>query len=250
MTDMLTKIAAKMVSLMPSSVKLRLVRLQPLMQFLYRPGRIIAIQTKVGVIHWKVDHLTSQRHILATYEPYMQDALSEYVRSSDVVYDVGAHAGFHSLILGHLVGPGGHVVAFEPYAPNRASLEEQVRLNPELPITVLSHGLSSSEGQVGFNTSAGNSQGRISEQGTGLIEVRTIDSLVRSASIPPPRLLKIDVEGHEADVVRGAREAIERYRPIFVIDYNDDTTLAQVAAVLEPFHYTIRLGPPIVAMPA
>ena len=57
---------------------------------------VLDVPTDAGSLRWRVDALTSQQFILGTYEPYMQRAFTEYVQKGDVVYDVGAHAGYHT----------------------------------------------------------------------------------------------------------------------------------------------------------
>jgi len=183
---------------------------------------------------------------MGTYEPHMQEAFCKYVRSGSVVFDIGAHAGFHSLFCGLLVRPGGQVFAFEPNPVSHASLSEQVRNNPGLRITVLSIALSDSAGTANFDASM-DCQSKLTEIGNVTVEVNMIDGLV--GQIPAPHTIKIDVEGHEERVLRGGMKTLAKYRPVVLVDWNDDMTLQCVSALLAPIGYRILPGPPVIALP-
>jgi hypothetical protein len=102
----------------------------------------VQIGTRAGTFRWQIDELTSQQVVLGTYEWYMQESFLTFLGPGSVVFDVGAHAGFHSLFCGLLVQPQGRVLAFEPHPDNRASLQRQILSNPHLPVTALPYALS------------------------------------------------------------------------------------------------------------
>ena len=209
---------------------------------------VVEITTPSGVLNWKIDKLTSQKHLLGTYEPYMQEAFLKMVRPGFVVYDVGSHAAYHSLFCGLLVGKAGRVVAFEPNPENHASIERQISVNPQLPVSVSHYALSDHCATLRLDTSKGSSQGFVSDRGTISIEARTIDFLVCEGQLPPPDLIKIDVEGHEEQVLRGALETVRKHKPIILCDYNDHTTFSMVSDLLGPFSYQVSSGPPVIAI--
>jgi len=66
---------------------------------------------------------------LGTYEFAKQRLFSETIREGSVVYDIGAHVGFYTLLASVLVGPKGKVVAFEPLPRNIYYLKKHLRLN-------------------------------------------------------------------------------------------------------------------------
>jgi FkbM family methyltransferase len=240
----LAGIAAKL----PSSVKYKMGRLKPLYTRAMRFGQSsVIVETSAGQLRWRIDALTSQEFLRGTYEPYMQDAFLKYVRPGNTVFDVGAHAGFHSVFCGLLVGSAGRVFAFEPNLISRHSLEEQVRLNRTLCLTVLPYALSDTVGLADFDAARG-SQSSITPTGKSKVEMRTLDSLV-SVDLPVPDVIKIDVEGEEERVVRGSLKTLSKFRPIVLCDYNDDKTLSMLAGNLLPLDYAVLPGPPVVAIP-
>jgi len=210
---------------------------------------VIEIESEAGSFKWEIDELTSQGFVLGTYEPHMQRAFVQFVKPGFTVYDVGAHAGYHSLVSGKLVGNNGTVIAFEPNPSNLKSILRQLRANPECRVSVRGVALSDQCGMATFDTSPGSSQGRLSASGDLNVDVRTIDSMVGSQDIPPPDLIKLDVEGHEEAVLRGGITVLTRYKPLILCDTNDETTYPCVARLLEPLGYELHLGPPITAIP-
>lgn len=240
----LATIAAKL----PSSVKYRMPKLKPLYTRLMRLGQpSTVVETSVGQLRWRIDALTSQEFLRGTYEPYMQDAFRKYVNPGNTVFDIGAHAGFHSVFCGLLVGATGRVLAFEPNPISRHSLEEQIRLNRTLRIEAVPYALSDTVGLAEFDATQG-SQSRISPAGKYKVPMRTIDSLV-PVELPIPNVIKIDVEGEEEKVLRGSLKTLSKFRPIVLCDYNDDKTLSTLAAVLRPLEYEVLAGPPVIAIP-
>jgi len=201
---------------------------------------MIKVQTTAGVFNWKIDRLIAQEFVLGTYEPYMQRAFLSFVCPGAIVYDVGANAGFHSLFCGLLVGSSGKVIAFEPNPKNCASIERQILVNPGIPVSIFPCALSDRCGTVGLVTSRGSRQCYVSDVGEISVEARTIDSLINEGHIPPPELIKIDVEGHEEQVIKGSMDTLQRYKPVVLCDYNDDTTLPRMTGLLMPLGYTIK----------
>jgi FkbM family methyltransferase len=245
----IAKIAAKV----PSSWKYQATALRPLYIRLLRLGNHkvwIQLQTGTGFF-WNIDELTSQTFLLGTYEGYMQAALCRYLRPGSVYFDVGAHAGFHSLVAATLVGPSGRVFAFEPNPRAQQSIRRQVAANPSLPVTLLPYAVLDRCGTVGFSAKrVGSAQSHVDPTGETTVDARTLDSVVADKLAPPPSVIKIDVEGAESAVLDGAMKLITTHRPVVLCDENDKSTLAMVDKKLRPVGYEILPGPPITAAPA
>jgi FkbM family methyltransferase len=151
------------------------------------------------------------------------------------------------MFCGLLVGPLGKVVAFEPNPISRSSLERQIRVNSNLRVEVVPYALSDVVGFADFDATQG-CQSRLTPTGKSKVEIRTLDSLV-SVDLPVPNIIKIDVEGEEENVLRGACKTLSKFRPTVLCDYNDDKTLTSVSRLLLPLGYEVLSGPPVIGTP-
>ena len=162
--------------------------------------------------------------LLGTFELVVQDAFVKFVAPGMTVYDVGANVGFYTVIAARLASPGGRVVAFEPHPTNARHISHNARLNPTLPIEVRAEALGAFDGQTVFRLSEDATWGQIdglrSPQGRTVgeltVPLRRLDSF--DGMLPPPALIKIDVEQAEVDVLEGGRETIRQRQPILFIE--------------------------------
>jgi FkbM family methyltransferase len=158
-------------------------------------------------------------------EPWTARWLEERLRPDDVLWDVGANVGSYALI-GAGLQPEAQVVAVEPEAGNYAALCENLRLNRldgrvvALPVA-LAEG--SRVGTLGLaRPEPGAAVHRLdatgSADGVQSVLVLALDDLVGAFGLPAPTLLKIDVDGAEAEVLAGARAALAapRLRSVLV----------------------------------
>lgn len=242
----LAKIAARV----PSTWKYKAKRLRPLYSGLMALGQHrVVVRTEAGEFSWVVDKFISQGVLLGTYEPYMQDALRRFLKAGDVFYDIGAQVGFHSFVGALLVGPAGRVFAFEPSPVNQACIRKQIAENPHLHVSIVPYAIIDRSGPVRFGAGPNSSQGHIREDGEWTVEARTLDCLLASGTLPPPAVIKIDVEGSESAVLSGAVRLIADHRPVVLCDYNDGTTFDMVRRHLAPLGYEIIEGPPVIGCP-
>ena len=244
--DLLTRVSAGL----PSSLKYKLNALRRPYTFVLRLGKpVVQVPTMAGKVNWKIDELTTQRFLRGTYEQYMQDAFAKFIRPGDCVYDIGAHAGYHSLLCGLLVGSTGRAFAFEPHPLNCRSIQRQLELNPTLNVTLVQHALSDVCSRVHLDSRPGRSKAHISERGEFEVEAETIDHLVETGALPPPSLIKIDVEGHEAQVLRGGLKTIQTHKPIVLVDHNDDRTFQIVNELMTPLGYGVSDAGLVISVP-
>jgi len=245
---MFAKTLAGIAAKLPSSVKYRMGKLKPLYTRAMRLGQSSTIvETSVGQLRWRIDTLTSQEFLRGTYEAYMQDAFIKYVLPGNTVFDIGAHAGFHSVFCGLLVGAKGRVFAFEPNPISRNSLEGQIRMNRTLRLDAVPYALSDTVGLADLDATQG-TQSRITPTGRSKVEMKTLDSLV-PLELPIPDVIKIDVEGEEEKVLRGSLKTLSKFRPIILCDYNDERTISSLSRILLPLDYEILPGPPVIGIP-
>lgn len=90
----------------------QLVKLRHTIKWLLSP---VMLRIRGGPLEgkkWKAS--SGIRFIKGTYESKKAEAIQQTVRANDIVYDIGAHVGYFSVLMSDIVGCGGHVIAFEP----------------------------------------------------------------------------------------------------------------------------------------
>lgn len=165
-------------------------------------------------------------------ESAVQEAMVRHLGPGDVLYDIGANLGFFSLLGAHLTGLGeGRVFAFEAAPDNAEAIERNAVLNHIRNVTVFAKAVAASSGRGRLQVVDDQSWSKLVEYGEHpfterVIEVElvAIDDLVASGELPPPSLVKIDVEGAEIAVLEGMRETIERHQPAIVCELHDTHT--------------------------
>jgi FkbM family methyltransferase len=153
--------------------------------------------------------------------------LREHLRPGDTFVDVGANVGYLSVVAASLVGSSGHVHAFEPNDRLGALLRDSARANGLGHLHVNETGLWSSSGSLVLRVepSSAHSYLRVDAadaRPTDLrVPVTTLDDYLDLHRRPPVRLVKIDVEGAELHVLRGALRCLERDHPLLVLEVLD-----------------------------
>ena len=145
--------------------------------------------------------------------------LASYAPADGVAVDAGANIGAHTLVLARAVGPRGMVIAAEPQRAVFQILCANLALNEIRNAHAFHCALGAAAGRTkipAFDYRQENNYGGVSagaERGE-TVRVQTVDGL----SLPRLDLLKIDVEGWEAEVLRGAAASIKRHRPVLYVE--------------------------------
>jgi len=149
---------------------------------------------------------------LGSYEWKTQRLLAMKLKSGGVFYDVGANAGFYSLLAAKLIAPG-QVYAFEPLPENLVYLRKHLELNRIKNVEVIQMAICDRAGEALFQTEETRGMGRIEADGNLSVRTSTLDSLLEEERMLPPDYIKMDIEGSEFRALLGARGCFERYRP-------------------------------------
>ena len=141
------------------------------------------------------------------------------------VYDIGAHAGFYTLIFSRLVGEPGRVYAFEPFADNARYLLTHLRINNIQNSKLLQVAVADVDGLSDFSVTGDTFQNALTKTSHSVFQVAsvTLDQVVDDYGLSPPDLVKMDVEGGEAGILAGARQVLSSYRPILFIAMHGDS---------------------------
>lgn len=173
-----------------------------------------------------------------------------------IIYDIGAHFGYHALGFAKFVGEQGKVYAFEPHPLNLDRLKQNIAGNPELApfINVKCVGISDNDGQAIFrmykNIEAGISSASciIESKTTAKIDgnlfreiqitLAKIDTLVEKKEIFPPNIIKLDIEGAEYFALLGSYETIIKFKPVLLIEIHSIKNMYLITNFLQKLNYS------------
>lgn len=165
---------------------------------------------------------------VGVYESYTFDSIRSRIQPGMTFIDVGANKGDYTLFTGHLIGESGKVIAVEPVPENIHWFNKSLAENDLENVTLVDAALSDENGHATFQLGERSGWGSVipgkDEPEAGTIRVRTVtlDSLVPELELDRVDALKIDVEGGEVEVIRGAEETIDRFRPMIWLDIHAD----------------------------
>ncbi len=178
---------------------------------------------------------------LGHYEPTTVGLVRELVRPGMRCLDIGAQTGFFTCLMASLVGPTGHVHAFEPMPPSFRMIEKNVSENHFEDIVEL-HPKAVSDAAAAIQASKVSNMyvvGHVDGAEPVTIEAIRVDDVVTEHV----DLIKIDVEGHEPAAMRGMEALIHRNRPIIVSEANEYwLRTASNSSTPEFLDLLIRLG--------
>lgn len=215
----------------PAAVTELLIGRRPHWRPMLRPGRDVKIHDFLGRFTVLVDPLYPiERQMLdGVYDAPTVGLIERFVRPGAVCFDIGANVGAITFALARAAGPGGRVYAFEPGPPTLRRLQRNVSLNPSLKEVVSIHpvGLSDRPGSLLWSEDMENrgNAGLLHESGER-VPVVTLDDFCREQGVERVDFIKIDVEGMELEVLRGAESVLRRCRPVLYFE-----TLAAFAEV-------------------
>lgn len=196
--------------------------------------------------------------VLGAFERDTLRALRSLVKEGATVLDIGANIGAHTLHLARLVGEKGRVIAFEPTGYALAKLRANLRANPDLESRVEVHqaflvakagaGVASS---VASSWPVDGTAPDDAQMGSRAMDLSgalamTLDSAIAAAGDPDVQLIKMDVDGHELEVLEGSRSLLQRRRPIIVMElapyvFHPPEKFDEMVNTLTRSNYTFRL---------
>jgi FkbM family methyltransferase len=156
---------------------------------------------------------------VARYDALQVVWLSNHLTEGDIAIDVGAHHGTYSVLMAAKCGQTGHVVAIEPDPYSREVLVRNIGLNPGIKPPVVEVCACSDEiGEATLFCRRGNSQSSLARSGVDLsaahgseeirVQLVTLDSYLSECNLLEPRCVKIDAEGAEIRILKGAKQVL------------------------------------------
>lgn len=181
-------------------------------------------------------HMGSQIFWYGSYSRHVLRVLRLLLKPGGTMVDVGANMGEVTLVAAKRVGPTGSVHAFEPVDAVHARLARNVDLNGLGQVSLHRIGLSDAPGTADIFTATTKFEDGTVHEGLSTIfpggertsrvqqiRLRTLDELVEEGTIPRIDVLKIDVEGAEFAVLRGAEKTLRTLRPWVILEVNSGT---------------------------
>ena len=197
----------------------------------------------------KISLKSERQFIYGNFEVEVVKMIQDVIKPGWVIYDVGAHVGYFTLIFSRLVGPKGHCFSFEPSPKVFRRLKSNVQLNRrrlQAEVDAIEIGLYSEAGQKEFFIGGSSSTGRlvrfpkeVPEETIVTVPVTTIDTLVGNG-MPSPDIVKIDVEYVEDHVIRGAINTISNHQTIILCEIHTIESGTNCFNILKSLSYDIR----------
>jgi len=251
--------------------KLALARLASVV--LRRSRHLVGLSDRVrrerGGIWWDLDlaeGIDLSIYLLGAFEPRLVRAYRALIRPGACVLDIGANIGAHTLQFAKLVGDRGKVVAYEPTAYAFAKLQANIRLNPNLATRVLAiqamlvasadqkleTDLVSSWPLDSIETGGPHTYGRLCDT-AGAVALTLDESLLRIGNCTVD-FIKLDVDGNELDVLRGAELLMREHRPTLFLElapygYRNPGDFEVLVEMLWRMGYELRIAGRASALP-
>lgn len=179
------------------------------------------------------------------YEKVSMEYWIKLCRNSEYVFDVGAYHGIYSLVAG-AVNKQNKIFAFEPVEDSYNKLQRNISLN-DFTIKALTYGASDKDGTAEFYNihATGSLIGSLNKEsfqhGEKLvkysIKVRSLKSIMQEFNIPRIDLIKIDVEGHEFEVLQGLENYLKEFKPSILFELTENAHAEKINELVKDWEY-------------
>lgn len=175
------------------------------------------------------EYLQAHLYVFGSYELPTIKFMRSVLKPGSVCLDVGAQMGYLSLAMATAAGGATTVHSFEPEDRNAERFLENVLLNSLTNVHLHRTAVSNVNGVLKLYLSSDRNAGTHStvfvesNVSTEFIEIpsTTLDDFVQGANIPKVDLIKIDVEGAEIDVIKGAVNVLLHHKPVIILELSD-----------------------------
>ncbi len=216
-------------------------------EYLYPAGTLRAV-VRNG-IKFELDLSMVVDHFLyfGTKDSSLTD-LFTVIKKDFVIIDVGANIGLMALQFARAASSG-KVIAFEPDPDNLTKLRKNISLNTLVNLTVVPCGLGAFSETVklymvdstnpGMNRVLKNANEKFPFHEINIVK---LDDEISERNIARVDLIKIDVEGYEMNVLKGALRTIQQFKPLLFIEVDDQYLKEQQSSALELVQYIKSFG--------
>lgn len=179
---------------------------------------------------WLSNDLSKQLFIAGCDEPNEMAFVDGFLKPGMVVLDAGANDGVYTLLASSRVGSAGRVWAFEPSSREFLRLSRNLALNSISNVSSFHTALSDNDEELELKIaesehSGQNTFGNFAYQIAGMeperVSARQLDGVLRERRIDRLDLIKLDVEGAELKILRGAARTLENFRPVLLLEVSE-----------------------------
>jgi FkbM family methyltransferase len=188
------------------------------------------------------------QYLFGAYEPGVAALIAQQLRLGDVAYDVGANIGYFSMLMARIVGPGGHVLAFEPSPRSYRQLANNAERSAWPSLSTLQVALTDEVGTGPFSdfdydvvSHLGDDSKTFLDADVVTVALDTVDHLIAEGRTPRPNFLKIDVEGAELKVINGMQQLLAKHRPVILVEIHSQAIEVAVSQRLAAAGYTNQM---------
>jgi len=193
----------------------------------------------------RIENQIFWRGIDSWYERISMQYWIKICQFSDVILDIGAYHGIYALVAAS-ISPGKKVYAFEPVKESFNKLMRNIRLN-NFPIKAFNCAISDKDGVAEFYNidSSANLIGSLNKESFTQSEklvmqtmpVRSVGSIMKEFNLPKIDLIKLDVEGHELDVLRGMFDYLKRDKPSLILEVLNEENALRINDLFKDLDY-------------
>lgn len=184
-----------------------------------------------------------------SFEFNIRKIILNNIKEGDTFLDIGANIGYFSLLVSKVVGDEGRIIAFEPNPITIGRLKKNINLNLCGNIELMEVALSNEEGEVQLFCPQDETHGFTSMRNQGWqqaeiykVKTKLLDDLL-PINISSIDLIKIDVEGAELLVFKGAKSTITKFRPKIILELNENAAKNFGYDILEVVRLLLSYNP-------
>jgi FkbM family methyltransferase len=226
-----------------------------ILRFVSAPFAPVWMQVEPGIRMQLDPYDLVSRVILetGTWEPESVQAAADHLSPGATFVDVGAHIGYYSLKAAGMVGPKGHILAIEPNPQTLPKLRANIEASDARAVSVWPVACAATESTLQLyaaprrNTGESSlSKENASQAGSVTVSyavpARPLDAIVKEAKLDRVDVMKIDVEGAEFEVLKGAAQTLAHYRPVLIIELIPKQLKSMGTSVEEVTHFLASYG--------
>lgn len=207
---------------------------------------IRAHRVPFGPIRGRKIHMSpeiSLRMWFGVDEPWIAQLSRKLLGPGDVVYDLGAHVGYTTVLFAQFLQGSGEIHAFEILPSTAALLRKTVEANGfgNITIHVVGLGAEGGEFELPVGPTAMTSIIAKKQEGQACESCRVVrlDDYRREKGLPGPTLIKMDIERAEIDCLNGSLDLVNEFRPVMIIAFHSKALLQQGFALLRSLNYEL-----------